>query len=198
MLPTPRAAERIAAARAMYDDRGVTLLEIARFLDISTQTFARCRAAWDWPPRKPTRRVEKTERLLGVMLQAPPPRSAQAIANELELLATLPAVEPETKDLRPVNLPTSTATLAERLEAVVAAQMAQLERHCASKRPSAAEAERNARLLATLVRTLAQLKQSQRSDNVDSPEADTPDALRDELARRLAGLHDDGAAECTD
>lgn len=193
MLPASSAAGRIAAARAMYDDPGISLRQIAQFLEISAETLARCRKVWDWPLRQPAKRLQKTERLLGTVLAVPAPRSADSMANERELLAWLPEPDP----LAPKQATPDPATLATRLEAMVAAQLARLEDELAAKRPRAPQAERLARIIASLVRSLAQIKTLQRSDDAGTPETDTPQALddlHDELARRLAGLRDDRAA----
>ena len=187
MPPKSRASERIAAARALYDDPAVTLVKIAKVLQISPETFAQLRKVWDWPPRAPARRVAKTVRLLDTPL--PPPDSA-AVADPGERQELLAALH------EPAG-PLDHAALLAQLDAALTAEIALATQQMKRGRPGTPQTERSARIMASLVRTLAQAKQLQRSGDAGLDEDAGPEALgdlHDELARRLDGLRDSGAA----
>ena len=175
------APARIARARAMYDDQAVPLVKIARFLKISPATLAKRRAEWDWPLRPARLRVGCAALAEGVL-------DAAAVDSA--------AARPEPPE---PTLPLDAAALAQRLETTLLAQLSQLDAQLAQGKPGTALMERVARILASLVRSLAQVKQVQRGGNDDaaSAGADAPENLgdlHDELARRLDGLRAERAA----
>ena len=176
MPPKVLNPERIAAARALYDDPKVSIAVVRQFLKLGDATFARCRGEWGWPPRVRARRA---------------PLAREAATGDAG-----------NDDLHPApDAPQDLNALALRLEALIASEVLRAGTQMQKKRPSAAALDRHTRIIASLTRSLMQIRQLTRSALDAADDSDAPDALGDlhaELARRLAGLRDEGAAPHAD
>ena len=181
MPPKNPSAARIAAARLMYDTPGVTLTSIATRLGMSLAVFAKRREAWGWPARAK----------LG---QWPDVAVAPvAVGDTPGAAGDAPAVSGATVA---IAASPDAASLAARLRTIILAELPRVEAALAAAPKNTAEGERRARIVASLVRSLAQAGQLQRDQhdalaNEQNPEA--LDDLHDEFARRLAGLREDGS-----
>ena len=182
----------LAEARALYDG-GAPVTAVAAALEIDARAFLRLRKTYNWPLRpspiatgaKPAHgdkrprlaRTKSAKRKRASGKTAPPPASAPS--------ETAPA------DLAPVNIP----AVRRQVETAVQANLASVQNTLASG--DTADIERNARLLASLVKSLAELRRLEalepRSDDntgaADGNEDERPprdiETLRDELARAL-------------
>ena len=161
-------------ARALYDS-GAPVAHVAKALGLSADAFRRLRQKQGWPMR-PSPIVRRSS--------APPPA---------------PTMQPddpttETADDPPVNLP----DVRRRVGDAAQSELAKVHRLLASGKTE--DVERNARLLASLVKTLAELRRLEALDplaGAPTPAAEGQDderpprdlaTLRDELARALERL----------
>ena len=160
----------LAAARRRYDE-GEPLAAIAASLDMGADAFLRFRRRQNWPLRpSPIRRKADEAK------QDEP-------APQPEIAASPPA---------PSSGPVDVEALRRRLERAVEAELASVETRLSGQ--SVAMGERNARLLASLVKTFAELrrfaaaarpKPGAGDDSVENDEPAPRDiaVLREELAR---------------
>ncbi|HEY8382755.1 MAG TPA: hypothetical protein VIL09_11465 [Microvirga sp.] len=173
-------AAMVRARHAFEHERERTLGEIARTeLGVSPRTFRNWRRQWRWPPRAQC--VAASQRVarrtaLGIEL-------AQAA---VPLAALQAAVPPEDEG------PADRAAIAARLARAVRAQLDGFAP------ADAADPERAARTLASLVKTLgaadALARQGEGRPHDDEPDDGAPrslEELRQELARRLERLVQD-------
>ena len=183
MPPKTPTAARIAAARLMYDMPGVTLTSIAKRLGVSPDTFKKRREAWGWPARAKAG-------------QWPDVDSAPAAVGETSGAAGgAPATS---ENAIATAAPRDIASVATRLEAIILAELPRVEAALAAAPKNTAEGERRARILASLVRSLAQAGQLLRDEHDTVADQQNPEALddlHDEFARRIAGLREDGVDE---
>lgn len=170
--------DTIARARQLYD--GATpIARIYKFLGMTRTEFLAFRKAQGWPLRAQF---------------AVPPRKPPAWAEDW----TEDEGEPPPESFKPEEL-------IARLEDAVGREFARAQRALESKRPKSAEAR--LRIMASLVKMLAELKRMRRDNGKGgdhaAPEAPGRDIneLRAELARRLdrmmreeAAANDSGAA----
>lgn len=163
--PTKKSVAALADARRRYDE-GEPLAALAASLKLSSAAFLRLRRKESWPPRSSPSRSKTDE-------PAPEPE-----------LAPSPPPPPST--------PVDVEALRRRLERAVEAELASVEARLSGQ--SVAMGERNARLLASLVKTFAELrrfaaasrpKPGAGDDSVENDEPAPRDivVLRDELAR---------------
>lgn len=189
MPATVPSQERIAAARALYDDPSVSLEVVQKYLRLGGTTFARCREEWGWPARVRTPSVR-------------PRRAPLALAYFAGDAAAGAGEDGAGKDgagLAPVTghepaPPQDLNALALRLEAMIAREVLSAEAQMKKARPSAAILDRHTRAIASLTRSLAQIRQLTRSADDATDDTDSPaelDELRNELARRIAGLRNE-------
>jgi len=181
----PPCDEKIAQAKLLYDSGVTPISEILELLGMSVGQFRRFREQNGWPLR-PSACAPKTP------LQAPPAGDAPQ---------DVPA---------PVKKPRDANRLIARLEDAVEQEFARAEAALAKPAPKSIEA--SARTLASLVKTLGELKRMRRETEAhendaedDSDEAvserggDAPPRelaeLRAELARRLERLRGAGPTE---
>jgi hypothetical protein len=168
--PTKKSVAALADARRRYDE-GEPLAALAASLNMGGDAFLRFRRKENWPLRSsPIRR------------KADEPKSDEP-APQPELAIAPPA---------PQSGPVDVEALRRRLERAVEAELASVEARLSGQ--SVAMGERNARLLASLVKTFAELrrfaaaarpKPGAGDDSVENDEPAPRDiaVLRDELAR---------------
>lgn len=190
-----KSAAALADARRRYD-AGEPLAPIAASLNMGAEVFLRFRRKENWPLRlSPIRRktdAPKTNELgtneLGTNELGADEASQDKPAPEAELVASslLPT------NTTPPNGLVDVEALRRRLERAVEAELASVEARLSGQ--SVAMGERNARLLASLVKTFAELRRFAAASRPkpgagdDSVENDEPaprdiNVLRDELAR---------------
>jgi hypothetical protein len=168
---TKKSAAALIDARRRYDD-GEPLATIAAFLNMGGDAFLRFRRRENWPLRSSPIRRKSDE--------AP---KSDILAPESELAVIQTPLPPGPVDVE---------ALRRRLERAVEAELASVEARLSGE--SVAMGERNARLLASLVKTFAELrrfgaasrpKPGAGDDNVEHDEPAPRDiaVLRDELAR---------------
>ncbi len=184
--PPSRAA--IADARKRYD-AGEPVADIAAALGLSVAAFRRLRADLGWPARtNPARRASRT------------PRSKQAEHAAYVAPSTPQETRQETRP-EPRHPAVDLDALRARLERALQTELAAVERRLTSADP-AEPGERNARALASLVKTFAELRRlaaparAKAGAEHDRPadaraDRDLP-ALRAELARRIERLAGEG------
>ena len=168
--PTKKSVAALADARRRYDE-GEPLAALAASLKISSGAFLRLRRKENWPPRSSPGRSKPD----GLKPDEPAPQP--------ELAAPSPP---------PPSGPVDVEALRRRLERAVEGELASVEARLSGQ--SVAMGERNARLLASLVKTFAELrrfaaaarpKPGAGDDSVENDEPAPRDiaVLRDELAR---------------
>lgn len=173
--------EKIAEARHLYEDTGTPVADIAVMLRIGQTTFLNRVKLWGWTPRN--RRLAELD--------------AAAKAN-VPLQEVRKAAAPAKKTLEKISL------LA-RVRAAVESEIVAIENvlsrvEAAHLRSS--DAERAARTLATLVRTLKEITALEKSGEKTGEEAETQssdefrdlDEFRRSLAERLDRLRANGEA----
>jgi hypothetical protein len=178
---TPARAEE---ARLLYD-AGAPLKEIEALLAISRSGFYEFRRNEGWPVRKrgghPVRKeraVEESDADAGATPNGNAPAERPAI----------------------IITPLSPDELIPKIEAAIAREFAHAEHALAHGEPR--NAEKNAKVMASLVRSLAELKRVKRdaqghgtpNDGADEPPARDLDELKAEHARRLERLRGDREA----
>ncbi len=188
-------AEQISESRRRYD-AGEFLASIARFLDISDVTFRRYRRKWAWGERG----ASGDAAMPGVLPGLPDTDDGERAAAE----------DYGGREMGDERAPTrSTRTLSRRVEAAVRRELAGIEKRLGTD-ADAASAERNARVLASLVKSLAELGRIDAARNETGGagneskggDAETQDErpprdlaeLREELAARLDRLRAERAA----
>lgn len=168
--PTRKSAAALADARRRYD-AGEPLAGIAESLNMGSDAFLRFRRKQNWP------------------LRSSPIKHKQNTPKQEE---PAPEPEPAASPGPPPSGPVDVEALRRRLERAVEAELASVEKRLSGQ--SVAMGERNARLLASLVKTFAELRRfaaaarSKPGAGDDSVESDEPAprdiaVLRDELAR---------------
>lgn len=178
-------------ARRRYQ-AGESLVSIARFLKVSDATLRKYRLTWGW----------------GERLAASGPGAALAIPPEADGSC---AGEASSRDNEAAVA--DTHVLSRRVEAAVRRELAGIEKRLGSGADASA-AERNARVLASLVKSLAELARIDTArkeagdvqNESNSGDADTEDRrpprdlaeLREELAARLERLRAERAAGAGD
>jgi hypothetical protein len=187
--PPTRAA--LAGARKRYD-AGEPVGAVAADLGLSVDAFRRLRVKKGWPlrskpaPTKPARAAP----------DAPPPARAKPMKTK-----TPPAQNAEAAAEAGPHPAVDLDALRARLERALQTELAAVERRLTSADPTE-PGERNARALASLVKTFADLRRlaapARAKAGADDdrpadarPERDLP-ALRAELARRLERLAGEG------
>lgn len=188
-------AEQISESRRRYDS-GESLASIARFLDISDVTFRRYRRKWAWGERG----ALGDGAMAGVLPEVPGPDDGERVAEG----------DFGEQEIADEYAPTqSTRALSRRVEAAVRRELAGIEKRLGTG-ADAASAERNARVLASLVKSLAELGRIDAARNEtggagnesNGGDAETQDErpprdlaeLREELAARLDRLRAERAA----
>jgi transposase-like protein len=179
--PRPVSPEALAEARRLYEETRVPVDDIAALLGIGARTFYTRVRKWGW-----------RRRILRIPQAGPLPAPASAAEPEGGGAAA------------PDDVPT-----AERVQRVVERELHAVEQIVARLKPSEQpqEAERIARILASLTRTLqevARLKATPATpkDRDDDRAPDDPDELVGELVRRMdefarswpGRVHDEPAA----
>lgn len=177
-MVTPRiqiAPERIAEGKRLYDLTLTRVADIATMMGISRRTLVRRMHEWGWTPRSAPRHA--TDR----MLVAAAPSGAANVA--------LGVAVPLSAEAR--------AAVAARIHGVVAQSLDAVERVLALAGPAdEVGAERSARTIAAVARTLADLAVFAKPNDVTPPydiDDDDPiprdiDEFRFELARRIRGF----------
>ena len=188
--------ERIAAARALYEDPKMSIASLATYLGLGLNTFARCRKEWGWPPRLRAKRVRVDAAPITAAALAAAGQNAdgQGADGQGADLAALPgSADPAAiSDL---------AALGARLQETILREIARTNELLAKAKPGSAPVERQARALASLVRSLGQVRDMQRSGDDGHTETDAPaelDDLHAELARRVDRLRGEGEAAAAD
>jgi hypothetical protein len=169
--PRPILPDVLAEGRRLYEETRVPVDDIAGLLGIGARTFYTRLRKWGW-----------RRRILRIPQDGPPPPPAVVVAiADVPNDAAAPAAAPDT------------VSVAERIQRAVERELHAVERIVARLKPSEqpAEAERVARVLASLARTLqevtrlneAAVKPSKERDA--DPVPDDPDELVGELVRRM-------------
>lgn len=194
-------------ARALYDG-GATVAAVAAAMEVDPSTFLRLRKKHAWPLRpspiaasaKPARGNEKPRRAKRESTKRPPAkRKTPTVPPPASAPPASVPAEPAPADLAPVDVP----AVRRQLETAVKVNLACVQNTLASG--DVADVERNARLLASLVKSLAELRRLEaleaRSGDgagaADASEDERPprdlETLRDELARALERMSVDAA-----
>lgn len=181
--PKPIPPELLREARRLYEETRVPVDDICFMLGIGTRTFYTRLRRWRWRPR-----------MTRIPLDSPPPAPPQADV----LPAAAGALSSDSADLA---LQSSLARIADdgapltvRVQRAVERELAAIERIVATLRPGssdAGEAERAARALASLARTLREVVRLETPPEKAEPADDLPqdlDALREALSRKLEAL----------
>src|SRR6185312_12916700 len=161
----------IARAHYLYEHTDTPVPEIAAMLGMSRWTLHGRIRQWRWTPRL----YPKGEGLVASPVSRQEPEEEHPVQN-----SAAPSEPP--------------VSFAERLSRVIEAQMQVAERTLKVLGPaSPAEAERTARILATVSRTVQEITatakgHSAADDTDDDAVPRDMDAFRDELARRISGL----------
>lgn len=172
---TKKSAAALAAARLRYDE-GEPLAAIAASLNMGAEAFLRFRRRENWPLRSSPIRRKADEPKADEPIQ-------EKTAPDADLAGSFTPLQTEPVDVE---------ALRRRLERAVEAELASVEARLSGQ--SVAMGERNARLLASLVKTFAELrrfaaasrpKPGAGDDSVENDEPAPRDiaVLRDELAR---------------
>jgi vacuolar-type H+-ATPase subunit I/STV1 len=165
------APEALAQAKHWYEDTGMPVEDIAKFLDIGVTTFyTRLRTIWKW--KKRNRRLADLD--------------AAAIAN-VPLERVREIAEPAKKTLEKLSL-------IDRVRSAVETEIAKIEdvlRRVEGVHLRSSDAERAARTLATLVRTLKELTALEKPDGKRERKQDGPsDEASDEASDEFSDLED--------
>lgn len=159
--------EALAQAKHWYEDTGMPVADIARFLDIGVTTFYnRLRETWKW--KKRNRRLADLD--------------AAAAAN-VPLEQVRAAAEPAKKTLDKVSM-------IDRVRSAVETEISKIEdvlRRVEGVHLRSSDAERAARTLSTLVRTLKELTAL---ENPGSKGEGTQDGLNGETSDEFSDLED--------
>ena len=173
-MVTPRieiAPERIAEGKRLYDLTLTRVADIATMMGISRRTLVRRMREWGWPPRSAPRHA--TDRMLVATAPHGAANAAMGIAVPLSAEAR--------------------AALAARIHGIVARSLDAVERVLALAGPAdEVGAERSARTIAAVARTLTDLAVFAKPDETRPNDADDHDpiprdidAVREALAVRI-------------
>jgi AraC-like DNA-binding protein len=177
-MPTPRievAPELIAEGKQLYETTDLPVHDIAARMGLTRHTLNNRIREWHW-----TRR-----RYNGAAAPAPPAPSPVPAASPSETAAAgLPV---------PVAADAAPLPFAERMVRVLDAELAVIERTLKVLGPASnAEAERTARVLAMISRTVQEIQASAegqtRNETDDDPVPGDIDEFRLALARRIRGF----------
>lgn len=174
------APERVAEGRRRYENTLVPVDDIAVAMGVSPTTLRNRIKEWGWTRRRNDSRPGS----YAIALRAAVPSGP---------LAAEPALPPPSPDA-----PQDRATVAARIQDLVARELTSVERVLAVTWPSdAGEAERSARTLASIARTLREIALIHRAGETTAPDVidDDPiprdiDEFRRELARRIHAFVD--------
>ena len=184
--------ELIANGRRRYEQTDESVASIATDFAVVERTFNKYVHRWGWTPRKqrPAHDLSPLNRLLEQAKDVPAVRSDDVAAtpgpaNDSVPEQDLPALESSPQALAasaPGTADADRSSMIERLWCAVEAELAAVERMRAqlgTQPQSPAEAERTARTLESIVRTLKEV------DRLRSAEAATTDDDDDDLPRDL-------------
>ena len=174
--------EALARAKHLYEDTGMPVADIARMLDISQTTFYnRLRTAWHWKKRN--------ERL---------------DALDAAVVAAAPQVAEVREAAAPAKKILETVSMIDRVRSAVTVEIEKIEdvlNRAEGVHLRSTDAERAARTLATLVRTLKELTALEKPDDRrEGKQGEASDEFRDleefrsNLAERLDRLRASGEA----
>lgn len=160
--------EDLARAKHLYEDTGMLVEDIAKLLEISETTFYnRLRASWKW--KKRNRRLADLD---------------AAVAANVPLEAVQSIAAPAKKALEKISL-------IDRVRSAVETEISKIEdvlRRVEGVHLRSSDAERAARTLATLVRTLKELAALEMPDGKrEGKQGDSSDEASDEF-RDLEGF----------
>jgi hypothetical protein len=182
------AAERIAQGKQLYELTATPVPAIAALIGVSHRTLGRRVREWGWVPRSAPR-IEADRALVA----APPSPPAQS--DTAPCVAAATAGETETKAVLESDLRNENAV---RIQQLVASSLAAVGRVLGKVGPAdEGGAERSARTLAAVARTLQEMSAiTQPDDETPKDDADDDnqpaprdiDEFRRELARRLRGI----------
>ena len=196
----PIAPELIAEGKRLYELTLTPAHHIAAMMGISRSTFNNRVIEWAWTRRgtnNPALDIVRAVRgTVAATLTASAPTEPGADASPAGLSAALPPTLPADIVQIDVALPAQRLALAARIQGVVENQMDAIDRVLKVLGPSEqGEAERTARTLASLARTLREIAALTQPDEGAPPDDadDDPiprdiDEFRNELARRIHGL----------
>jgi hypothetical protein len=173
-MPETLDPDRLREAHKLYLDGAASVASIAASLGLNTSAFYRLRQREGWPPRPNP-----------ILARRKPAAASPPAAPDDRPPAPPCAETPPIEDA---------AELTDRLERALAREVASFE---AGAEPEAAPAGRNARILASLVKTLAELRKLEAAPKTKRRQGQTHDgeakrpprdlaALREDLARKLA------------
>ena len=169
------APERIAEGKQLYEETDMPLHEIAARMGLRRRTLNNRIVEWNWTRRRYTRGGTEAEQ--DAVASMPAIRASAIAAPASKVSPAEPALP-----------------YAARLQRIVDGQLAVIERTLKVMGPaSSAEAERTARTLATISRTVQEIKATAEG-RMSSDEADDDpvprdiDEFRRELARRIRGF----------
>lgn len=175
-------ANSVEEARRLYD-QGAAWKDVAAALGASIATARKYAKIWGWPERE----------------KATPAVSSRTAKAQKKYRATSKEKENSCDDI---------PSLARRVETAVRKELTAVERRLGSS--TAAAAERNARVLASLVKSLAELRKLERDDRQDETkrnEGDNDDGprpprdlarLREELEATLARIQSSAESDPED
>jgi len=179
------APELVAQGRRLYENTQTSVRDIAAMLGISKSTLNNRALEWKWRRRQtPGATIDLVRMVRGAVA-----------ADVTDPTAAGAALSAEARPAVPIS-PERRAALAERIQAVAEREMAVVEKVVAILGPAdEAEAERTARTLAGIARTLREITALNRpagemkdADDDDAADAAIPhdmEEFRRELARRL-------------
>jgi hypothetical protein len=182
-MATPKiqiAPELIAKGKRLYETTMTTIADIAGFMGIKRRTLENRIVEWNWKRRRqPSGALEIFHAVRG---------AAIAVATAEPPVANGPKPEPVSEQQR--------LAIAQRIMSVVEREMDAAERIVNVIKPNdQIEAEHGARTLASVSRTLREIKALTEPDQVTPPDEtdDDPvprdiDEFRYELARRIRGF----------
>ena len=184
------APELVAQGKRLYENSQTSVRDIAAMMGISKSTLNSRALEWKWRRRQmPGATIDLVRMVRGAVAAEVTDTSATDVAISAEA-RPVAAISPERR-----------AALAERIQAVAEREMAVVEKVVAILGPTdEAEAERTARTLAGIARTLREITALNKpagemndADDDDTADAAYPrdmDEFRRELARRLHAIID--------
>jgi hypothetical protein len=183
----------LAEGRRLYEHTNVAVDDIAALMGIGARTFFTRVRKWGWRRRN-----------LRIPVDGPPPDPEVPPANAQEIASgSMPVSAPIEASPAPGNpAPATPVSLAERIQRAVERELAAIEQIVARFRGGSEhteEAERAARVLASLARTLQEVvrldaREDARSEDKHDKHDDRGPADPDEFVRELARRMDAFAA----
>ena len=183
--PRPISPQVMAEGRRLYEETRVAVDDIAAMMGISSRSFFTRVRKWGW-----RRRIDRIPQL------DPPREAADAVTGNQPVVPVEAAplhLASRAEGVSPV--PPDSGSLAARIQRAVERELFAIEQIVAKLRPASEhteEAERAARVLASLARTLQEIAKLDRKpdpakDDVkdDDRGPDDPDEFLFELARRM-------------